>query len=330
MGMQDAGPSSMPRNEMGIGLTLEETEVFCEVLYNLAKGNLRTKDPVKIDFSGDNNAVSFGARRSYVKLSEAASRRLAQTIIIEPVISAEGVAKISLQSQADQSVFFCSAILTSKDALILAHMLRYDYHEAFSNQKFRMIPRKSSRSSLPNMGEKPEPGSDSPRVPGETMSAETKKTDAIKEILDQAKLGKPIELHQFEAAKSYWTEITKELNLPRFESTLVAFLRRNDELITFFDPSKLTKEFKFVPLGELEFVRRSKPVLNLGEVIFFAQELPKKLETVAAESRQIAREMLAVLLLECCYANSRKSCLNPRTDELAELLYPELKGKLRN
>jgi hypothetical protein len=145
---------------MGIGLTVEETKVFCEALYNLAKGNSRIKGPVKIDFSGDNNAVSFGARRSFVKPSGAASGRLAQTIIIEPVISAEDVAKISLQTQADQSVFFCSAILTSKDALILAHMLRYDYHEAFYQREFLITPRKSSRSSLPNMGEKPEPGSD--------------------------------------------------------------------------------------------------------------------------------------------------------------------------
>jgi hypothetical protein len=171
------------------------------------------------------------------------------------------------------------------------------------------------------------------------------KTGAINEILAQAKLGKPIKLHQFEAAKLYWTEITKKLNLPRFQTTLVTFLSRNDELENLFDEdfdelshrvaeqkdedaSLPTQEFKFVTQGELEFVRRSKPVLNLGEVIFFAQELPEKLATVAAESRQMAKEMLAVLLLESCYANSRQIGLNPWTDELAEFLYPELKGKL--
>jgi len=62
-------------------------------------------------------------------------------------------------------------------------------------------------------------------------------------------------------------------------------------------------------------------------VIFSAQDLPKKLGTAAAESRQMAREMLPVLLPEGCYANSRQFSLNPWTDELAEVVYPELRGK---
>jgi hypothetical protein len=64
MGILEEGarPTSMPRNKMGIGLTLEQTEIFCEALYNLAERNSRTKGPVEIEFGGDNNAKAFGAR----------------------------------------------------------------------------------------------------------------------------------------------------------------------------------------------------------------------------------------------------------------------------
>ena len=168
----------MSQNEMGMGLTLEETEVFCEELYNLAKGNSRTKSPIEIQFTGDNNAKAIGARVSYVQRSEAGSHRLAMKITIEPGTSAEGAAKISLQTQEGQTVFFCSATLTSKEALILAYMLRCAYHEAFQQREFIMTPRKSSRSSLQNVGEKPEPGADSPTV----LEEATRYTDRVLEL----------------------------------------------------------------------------------------------------------------------------------------------------
>ena len=168
-------------------------------------------------------------------------------------------------------------------------------------------------------------------------------TGAIKEILSQAELGRPIKEDQFEAARLYWREITKDLDLGRFQIALVTFLSRNVELGCIIDEDDeefmrlllerkdedaAPPESKFITIGELEFLRRNLLVLNLSEVIFFAEDLPKQLASVSAASRQIAREMLAVLLLETCYANRRQSCLNSRTDKLAELLYPELDGKI--
>jgi hypothetical protein len=171
------------------------------------------------------------------------------------------------------------------------------------------------------------------------------KTDAITEILQQAELGKPIKAEHFEAAKLHWRKITKDFDLVRFQNALVMFLSRNDELSCLIDEDfeeevRLRMEqkdedapspkWKFVSVGEMEFLRRFMLVRNLSGVIFFAQDLPNKIVSVSTESRQMAREMLAVLLLESCYANRRQSCLNFRTNELAEFLYPELKGKLTN
>lgn len=155
--------------------------------------------------------------------------------------------------------------------------------------------------------------------------------DPINEIIDHLKLGKPVERRQFDAAKLYWTERTKGLDLALFQASLVTFLSCKDEVKDLLLKDMEEDEPKFVSVGDLEFARRGRPaVMNLGEVKLFEQILPEKLATVTAESRRMAREMLAVLLPETCYANNRQSCLNPWTDELAESLYPELKGKLSN
>ncbi len=120
---KDVPLTFIPRNEMWIDLTLDEGIGFCEALYNIAKQNCRTKDRVEIEFSGDNNTKRLGEPISYVKNSQAVYRREALTITIEPVIPKEGVAKVSLQSRAEEK-FFCSAALSDKDALLVSYMLR--------------------------------------------------------------------------------------------------------------------------------------------------------------------------------------------------------------
>jgi hypothetical protein len=129
--------------------------------------------------------------------------------------------------------------------------------------------------------------------------------------------------------------------------TLVAFLIQDDEINSFLfdnpdEPTGSTAEreykveealpqkAKFATIEDLKYLGRCKPVRNLVGVKFFAHVLPKELPSATAESRQMAREMLAVIVLELCYSHDRKSTLNFLTDELAEFLYPELKGRLIN
>lgn len=96
--------------------------------------------------------------------------------------------------------------------------------------------------------------------------------------------------------------------LGRFQIALVTFLSRNVELGCIIDEDDeefmrlllerkdedaAPPESKFITIGELEFLRRNLLVLNLSEVIFFAEDLPKQLASVSAASRQIARGMLA-------------------------------------
>lgn len=174
MGILEEGvsPSFIARNEMGIGLTLKETEVFCEALYNLAKQNFRaTKTPVEIKFSGDNTGTY--ARASYVKRSEANERLLALAITIEPAISTEGIAKITLQTQAQDNAFFCSAILSPQDALILSYILHCSYLGTY--HMFARDHQKPSRSSAQS---KPEPESDGPTVLEEAI----RYTDQVLEL----------------------------------------------------------------------------------------------------------------------------------------------------
>jgi hypothetical protein len=118
---EDVRPISLPQNELGIGLSLDEAKVFCEALYNLAKQNSRTEDRVEIEFSGDNSTRVLGAPLSYAKSTKAGSRRVRLQITIEPVISTEGVAKVTLQTLAEDK-FFCSAVLSGQDALILSYI----------------------------------------------------------------------------------------------------------------------------------------------------------------------------------------------------------------
>jgi hypothetical protein len=173
------------------------------------------------------------------------------------------------------------------------------------------------------------------------------KSDGIDEIRRLVTLRTPIEPHHFEAAKLYWTKITEKLDLAQLQTTLVAFLIQDDEINSFLvdnpdEPTGSTAEreykveealphkAKFATIEDLKYLGHCKPVRNLGEVKFFAHILPKELLSATAESRQMAREMLAVIVLELCYSNDRKATLNFLTDELAEFLYPELKGRLIN
>jgi hypothetical protein len=116
--------------EIGISLKLEQAEVFCESLYNLAKQNSETRERVEIAFSGDNNAKAFGARKAYLKRAPM-DRRLEQlAITIEPVNSTEGVAEVTLKMPAEE-MFFCSAVLSAQNALVLSYMICCGYVEAF-------------------------------------------------------------------------------------------------------------------------------------------------------------------------------------------------------
>jgi hypothetical protein len=173
------------------------------------------------------------------------------------------------------------------------------------------------------------------------------KTDGIDEIRRLVRLRTAIEPHHFEAAKLYWTQITEKLDLAQLQTTLIAFLIQDDEINSFLvdnpdEPTRsatereykveeaLPHKAKFATIEDIKYLRRCKPVRNLGEVKFFAHTLPEQLLSATAESRQMAREMFAVIVLELCSGFDRKATLNFLTDELAEFLYPELKGKLIN
>lgn len=128
-----------------------EISKLCEALYNVSKQNCRTKDRLEIEFSGDNNTKRFGEPISYVSSSEAIYRREALTITIVPAISKEGVAKVSLQSQAEEK-FFCSAVLSDKDALMVSYMLRCSclvaIHKKWETEKVEFWKRKISWDSI--------------------------------------------------------------------------------------------------------------------------------------------------------------------------------------
>jgi hypothetical protein len=126
---EDGTLAFVPPNEMGIGLTLGESKLFCETLYNLAKQNSERNGSVEIAFSGDNGAKPFGGRESYFKRTKLGKRRSNLTITIQPTASTEGVAKISLTDQTKETAFFCSAILSAQHALIFSYMLRCSFTE---------------------------------------------------------------------------------------------------------------------------------------------------------------------------------------------------------
>jgi hypothetical protein len=117
-------------HEIGISLNLTEAEVFCESLYNLAKQNSETKERVEIAFSGDNHAKAIGAPRAYLKRAQVDRRLVPLAITIEPVNSTEGVAEVTLK-MPDEEKFFCSAVLSAQEALILSDMIRCGYEDAF-------------------------------------------------------------------------------------------------------------------------------------------------------------------------------------------------------
>lgn len=178
-------------------------------------------------------------------------------------------------------------------------------------------------------------------------SAKMRENDAIQEIRHLARLQTHFEPHHFEAANLYWNKITGRLDLVQLQTTLIAFLIQKEEIESFLgdESNKPTRSVpeqdnkveealphkaQFATIEDLKYLGRCKPVTNLGEVKFFAHTLPKQLFSATTESRQMAREMLAVILLEMCCAHGRQATLNFLTDELAEFLYPELKGKLIN
>lgn len=134
MGIQEEGvtTSSMPRNEMGLGLAFGEARLICKVLYNLAKENSPAKDTVEIAFSGNNSTKEFHSRTSYVKRTEAGENRLAVTLKVEPATSKKGIARITLEAQAKENVYFCSANLSAPDALFLSYILRCGFMDTFA------------------------------------------------------------------------------------------------------------------------------------------------------------------------------------------------------
>jgi hypothetical protein len=135
MGILEEGvrPTSMPRDELCISLTLDESGLFCETLYNVATRNSETKGPVEIAFTGDNNSEPF-APKTFVKRSAEGwgCRHLAMSITIEPGTSRKHAAKVTLQTRAEGQ-FFCSAVLSGQDALILSYMIRCAHVDAFRN-----------------------------------------------------------------------------------------------------------------------------------------------------------------------------------------------------
>jgi hypothetical protein len=130
MGISQQKTELSSLHELGIGLNLEEAEVFCEALYNLAKQNSETRERVEIAFSGDNNAKAIGAPKAYLKRAQVDRRRVPLAITIDPVNSVEGVAEVTLKMPAEDK-FFCSAVLSAQDALILSYMIRCGYVDAF-------------------------------------------------------------------------------------------------------------------------------------------------------------------------------------------------------
>lgn len=117
-------------HEMGIGLNLDEAEVFCEALYNLAKQNSETKERVEVVFSGDNSAKATDGPKAYLKRGQADRRRVPLAITIDPVNPTEGVAEVTLKMPAEDK-FFCSAVLSAQNALVLSYMIRCGYMDAF-------------------------------------------------------------------------------------------------------------------------------------------------------------------------------------------------------
>jgi hypothetical protein len=130
MGISQQNVQFTSLHELGIGLNLEEAEVFCEALYNLAKQNSQLKEQVEIVFSGDNNEKNIGAPKSYLKRAQTDRRRVPLAITIDAVNSTEGVVEVTLKMPAEDK-FFCSAVLSGQNALILSSMIRRDYMGAF-------------------------------------------------------------------------------------------------------------------------------------------------------------------------------------------------------
>jgi hypothetical protein len=132
MGILEEGvrPTSVPRDELCISLTLNQAELFCETLYNLAVRNSQTEGPVEIAFTGNNNSEPF-APKTFVTRSEEGwgCRHLAMSITIEPGTSKKLAVKVTLQTQ-DGDRYFCSAFLSAQDALILSYMIRCGYVDA--------------------------------------------------------------------------------------------------------------------------------------------------------------------------------------------------------
>jgi hypothetical protein len=120
-------------HEIGISLNLEEAEVFCESLYNLVKQNSETKERIEIAFSGDNNARAIGAPKAYLKRAQADRRPVLLAITIDPVNSVGGVVEVTLKMPGEER-FFCSAVLSAHDALILSYMIRCGYVDAFQEK----------------------------------------------------------------------------------------------------------------------------------------------------------------------------------------------------
>ena len=116
-------------HEMGISLNLKEAEVFCEALYKLGKRNSETKERVEIQFSGDNNAKTYGAPGACI-IRSGTARCVPLTITIEPVNATKWVAKLALQTPAEDK-FFCSAVLSAQNALILSYMVHCGYVGSF-------------------------------------------------------------------------------------------------------------------------------------------------------------------------------------------------------
>jgi hypothetical protein len=142
---ENARPTQIPRDEMSMSLTLDEAAVFCETLYNLAKRNSRTKDPIEIAFSGDTNSEAF-APKTFLKRSESGFKcqHPAMAITIEPLISKKVVAKVTLHTRVSKE-FSSSALLSDQDALILSYIIRCGYVYAFRR---RMNSERRTRTAM--------------------------------------------------------------------------------------------------------------------------------------------------------------------------------------
>jgi hypothetical protein len=133
MGISQQKTELSSLHEIGISLNLEEAEVFCESLYNLAKQNSETKERVEIAFSGDNSAKAIAAPKAYLKRAQVDRRRVLLAITIDPVNSLEGVVEVTLKMPVEEK-FFCSVVLSAQEALILSYMIRCGYVEAFHDK----------------------------------------------------------------------------------------------------------------------------------------------------------------------------------------------------